>query len=1026
MNVGRHDVASNPGVSSPFGVVSITKRGDSVVALSEDRIQAIVAELVTRPGHEKVRSLVYELLVHGLDVPSAAIDFEVPLPEVRGRLDAILGQVVFEFKRDLRIERDAAESKLADYLADRQRATGQRFVGVATDGAEFVPYELRDSRVVPLGTFHPELEAPRELLAWLDTIISWRRVEHPDPETVKDELGRTSIVYQLAYRRLQEIWQHVASNPTARVKRDLWSSLLEMVYGQPVAQDDLFIQHTYLTIVAKTMATSVLGIPTPPAKDLLAGTAFQQAAIEGAVESDFFDWVLMTPEGEELVDRLAKQVSRFSLEGVEHDVLKGLYESLIDPAQRHVLGEYYTPDWLAEQMCRRAITEPLRQRVLDPACGSGTFLFHAVRRFLEAAEMAGMSTNDAIRHCVNHVVGIDVHPVAVIIARVTYLLAIGESRLRDHEPFAIPVYLGDSLQWNTEGFFVDRNVVIRVPDGPTLHFPGTVARNPGQFDQVIAHMLRLGESNLPSSAFEQVLLRNDLAQGPDVTTLVQSYEALARLRREGKNHIWGYVARNLTRPIWLSSTEQQADVLIGNPPWLSFRFMSSQMQSRFQEECERRGLWAGGSVATHQDLSAYFVARCIELYLRPGGTFAFIMPYAAINRKQYAGFRSGRFEQSGRNGQRYAVVLFDEVWALDERLQPLFPVPASVFIGRHAAPGFDRGPLPATILEFVGNLPRRDASLREALPVLRVEEAPWPAEVAPGSQSIYSARFKNGATIFPSVLTRVERVSTGRFGGTSTAPLVQSRRSNLEKAPWRSVPSLRGQVEAEFLYPLYLGKSIAPFRVLDEALAVIPVHPSELRLLTANDAQAEGYVHLWSWLSAVEQVWAEKSNSDLTFYENLDYWGKLLSQFPIAPIRVVYAGSGTLPAAAIVTNPRAVIEHSLYWYPAQDEEEALYLTAVLNSDALRRNIERYQARGQWGARHFDKLLVEQPIPPFDAANHLHARLVRLARRAERVAASIAIDKETHFIRARQQVRQALQGTGILREIDDLVRVLLGL
>ena len=60
---------------------------------------------------------------------------------------------------------------------------------------------------------------------------------------------------------------------------------------------------------------------------------------------------------------------------IQTDVLKGLYESLVDPEQRHDLGEYYTPDWLAHRICAEVIDEPLQQRVLDPACGSGTFLF---------------------------------------------------------------------------------------------------------------------------------------------------------------------------------------------------------------------------------------------------------------------------------------------------------------------------------------------------------------------------------------------------------------------------------------------------------------------------------------------------------------------------------------------------------------------------------------------------------------------------------------------------------------------------
>ena len=65
-------------------------------------------------------------------------------------------------------------------------------------------------------------------------------------------------------------------------------------------------------------------------------------------------------------------------------MLKILYESLVDPDQRHDLGEYYTPDWLAA-------VAPLEQRVLDLSYGSGTFLFHAVRCLIAAGRASGWS-----------------------------------------------------------------------------------------------------------------------------------------------------------------------------------------------------------------------------------------------------------------------------------------------------------------------------------------------------------------------------------------------------------------------------------------------------------------------------------------------------------------------------------------------------------------------------------------------------------------------------------------------------------
>lgn len=384
------------------------------------RLPDIVAELTTRPGHEKVRGLIFDILVSGLGAESTEIQFERPLPEVHGRLDALLGHTVFEFKRDLRREQRDAEAELSRYLAQRERETHDRYIGIATDGARFVAYELRDGRLETLRDYQPKAAEPRDLLAWLDSAVSIRPDLSPDPITVQKELGRESLAYRRAQARLEALWEDVKEHPDAATKRQLWGDLLQRVYGSSeVEADSLFLQHTYLTVVAKTMAVRVLGLKTANSQDLLSGRPFHEAGITGAIESDFFDWVLTAEGGADLVDRIARQAARFRLEEIHQDVLKGLYESLIDPEQRHDLGEYYTPDWLAARMCAEVIDKPLELHVLDPACGSGTFLFHAVRRLLAASDRAKLPAGDALIRCTEQVKGIDVHPVAVLIARVT-------------------------------------------------------------------------------------------------------------------------------------------------------------------------------------------------------------------------------------------------------------------------------------------------------------------------------------------------------------------------------------------------------------------------------------------------------------------------------------------------------------------------------------------------------------------------------------------------------------------------------
>lgn len=114
----------------------------------EQHFPEIVGTLVRRPGHELVRTLVADTLRYGFGVAYHEIDHEVRLPEVHGRADTLFGLVVFEFKRDLRQELPDVEARLPDYLAERERQTRRHFLGIATDGATFIAYELREAALL--------------------------------------------------------------------------------------------------------------------------------------------------------------------------------------------------------------------------------------------------------------------------------------------------------------------------------------------------------------------------------------------------------------------------------------------------------------------------------------------------------------------------------------------------------------------------------------------------------------------------------------------------------------------------------------------------------------------------------------------------------------------------------------------------------------------------------------------------------------------------------------------------------------
>lgn len=328
---------------------------------------------------------------------------------------------------------------------------------------------------------------------------------------------------------------------------------------------------------------------------------------------------------------------------------------------------------------------------MDPSCGSGTFLFYAIKRYLAAADAAGMSNADAVAGVCRSVYGVDVHPVAVTLARVTYLLAIGLDRLQDRGEISIPVNIGDSLQWgHDKNLLNDEGLVVYTTDGAELfaselRWPASVVTDAALFDRLVSDLTDRAVAREPKARpllpIAAILNRHGVTDPDDRETIETTYKVLCSLHDDGRNHIWGYYVRNLARPYWLSQPENRPAVLVGNPPWLSYRYMTPQMKERFREDLQARRIWVGAAVATSQDLSGYFVARSAQLYLNQGGRFGFVMPLAAISRPHFDAWRKGAYPTP----EETTNVAFAEPWDVSAVKPLIFPMPASVVFGRRSA-----------------------------------------------------------------------------------------------------------------------------------------------------------------------------------------------------------------------------------------------------------------------------------------------------------------------------------------------------
>jgi len=942
-----------------------------------------------------------------------------------------------------------AERELADAVCKRAAYADQRYAAVLTDGVTWRLYHTLSHQLRLVDTQTADPRAPGKLLGWLEAILATGRNIAPDRDLIESKLGSESPAYKLDAAELTAIYQAHRELPTVEVKRHMWAKLLTTASGTSFADDDsLFIDHTLLVATAKVIGHAVLGIrldgPDITAPALMSGTLFTQAKITGVVEADFFGWITEVPEGEQFVKKLARRLSRFDWRQVKHDVLKHLYESIIPQATRHQLGEYYTPDWLAEAIISESVQHPLSQRVLDASCGSGTFLFHAIRSYLAAAEAAGKTAADAINGLVTHVLGIDVHPVAVALARVTYLLAIGSQRLQCRAAFTVPVFLGDSLRWGQEfdlltydykGLSVSTQLDpdsfvtgAAAPSQPEfanqLNFPDRVVADASRFDFLVAMLAQRATSREPYSpvppledTFEMFGIHED-----DQPILTQTFANMCRLHDDGKDHIWGYYVRNLARPAWLARPANRVDVLVGNPPWLVYRYMTKRQQVSFRKMSRDRGLWAGGTAAASQELAALFVTRCIELYLKPGGQFGYVMPWSILprpgqqSRGRHAGFRSGRYA----TGAELVNVAFTQSWDLHRVKPSFFPLAVSVIFGHRQEPNVGPVPLPERSEVMGGRFDTQGATWAEAgqsISILTTEL--W----APARHSPYGRRFTAGATVFPRVLFLVEP-DHAPFGTVAGQRPVRSRRSPREREPWRHLRELHGAVEEEFILPLLLGESILPFRCLQPLQAVIPWNGQQL--LGDGEALLGRYPGLADWWHKAETAWAEHrrgGSQRLSLKQRLDYHHGVSQQFPVPAYRVVYSASGAYLAAATVTDSSAIIEHKLYWGPTASHEEARYLTAILNSTIVTTAVSPMQARGEHNPRDFDKYVFQLPIPQYDPGDAAHARLVALAEHAEHIAAATRLP-DVRFERLRKYIRDALERDGVATDINTIVKTLL--
>ena len=910
--------------------------------------------------------------------------------------------------------------QLDDYL-EQSHKQGRVRMGILTDGKHWLLRWPNAGPVKPTLPYAFTLENADgwiPLYEWLrDNALTAENDIRPDRDTITARFGPQSPAYERDIAVLTALYLRNKNDNTIRVKTQLWRNLLMAALGEVASteakMDDLFVRHTYLTSVIGMVVQARFGIDVRERaendpEDLLYGREFRsKTGLQGVVESDFFAWPTEIEGGLSFIKTLARRVARFDWQQAPNDVASILYETVIPPDERRQLGEYYTPDWLARTMVREVVTDPFEQSVLDPACGSGTFVAEAVTHLIETANNRRMSGKDTLDWLRIQVAGIDVHPVAVHLARAAWVLAAQPAiQAAVDEGFSqsitAPIYLGDALQlrYRTGDMFAEQHVTIQVNDeqNTELVFPVSLVDRAEDFDALMGDVSESIEKGEHPFVY---LDDNGIKPGtPEREILEATTDTLQKLHNEGRNHIWAYYTRNLVRPVALSRSK--VDVVIGNPPWLNYNKTASTLRTELERQSkDNYGIWQGGRYATHQDVAGLFFARCVDLYLKDGGVIGFVMPHSALQTGQYAKWRTGTWRP-----RRYLpdfTVKFDYKMAWDlEGLEPntFFPVAAAVVFAKRTEGVGDATPLVGDVERWLGNPGlHADRSTRFAI---------YDNSTQGGSP--YAAFTIQGAVIVPRCLFFVEETENPALVQAGQTITVNPRRGPQDKPPWKNLDltAITGQtIEKVHLFDVHLGETITPYVTLNPLTTILPLRREEAKL--SVDYSEVGSIQIGSlaremrgrWRT-INSLWQENKSAanKLDLLGQLDYFGKLSSQLKWQgdhenrPLRVVYTKSGQ-PTAALLTDNKALVDHLLYWITCKSSDEAHYLLAIINSDTLADAVNKYTTPNWAGnTRDLHKHLWKLPIPEFDADDPLHVEISEAGK-----AAAAGADQRLSELRA---------------------------
>lgn len=621
-----------------------------------------------------------------------------------GRIDAISNGLIIEYKDIDKLnkenDKDKALNQIKNYLIQIYNETGNSYQGLLTNGTKvsylyFIGEEVYNTPFKSIDT--KDLDRIVRSLLEVGT-------KQFDPKNIVSDFKLNSTS-DITYNLSQSLYKAINSNPIPKTKMliDEWQVLFRLsesdkgqnqdiekrrqklseIFNDKIDTNEkeyvaLFVLQTTYAIVVKLMACKVisnisfsedikffsdLSIISP---DLLQsfmekledGYVFASGGIRNLLEGDFYSWYSDKNQWNDeiylsiisIIEELENySSSNFTYEFSTIDIFKDLYMEIMPNEVRHSLGEYFTPSWLADNVVRKTIcklneTKQNSWRAIDPCCGSGIFVISLIKSIINGHDLYSLTAkekNDLLYEILDRVSGIDLNPLSVLTARISYFLAIRP--LIDDQKIEIPIYLGDSA---------DVPQKILIDNVECYHYEITTRQ--GVFD------VDLPCSFVEDKSFFEVMYRlQTTVKAEDVDILynqIITYIDSDSLNKEIEESIlnlsnklvelhineWDGIWIRIISNFMLIARIKNIDIIVGNPPWVKWEFLPQNYAEKIKKLCIDKQLFSGQTYmgAISLNLCALIANVTVDNWLSDDGVLSFLMPQTIMTQDSYAGFRN--------------------------------------------------------------------------------------------------------------------------------------------------------------------------------------------------------------------------------------------------------------------------------------------------------------------------------------------------------------------------------------------------